>query len=58
MIKTFLSISLSVPCLFGGEVSEFLYSSMDGREKRPEWSYYVPMSDHDCFDASVSYERP
>ena len=58
MTKTFLSISLSVPCLFGGEVSEFLYSSMDGREKRPAWSYYVPMKDYDRLDASANYERP
>ena len=39
-------------------MSEFLYSSMDGREKRPAWSYYVPMKDYDRLDASANYERP
>lgn len=58
MIKTLLSISLSVPCLFGGEVSEFLYSSMDGRETRPAWSYYVPMPDYHRLDPSANYDRP
>lgn len=58
MRQTFLAISLSVLCLFGGEVSEFLYSSMDGREKRQAWSYYVPMVDYDRLDASGNYDRP
>ena len=57
-MKTVLVISLSVLGLSGGEVSEFLYSSMDGREKRPAWSYYVPMKDYDRLDASANYERP
>ena len=58
MKKTVLVISLSVLGLSAGEVSEFLYSSMDGREKRPEWSYYVPMPDYDRLDASANYDRP
>ena len=58
MKKTVLVISLSVLGLSGGEVSEFLYSSMDGREKRPAWSYYVPMKDYDRLDASANYDRP
>ena len=58
MRNTFLAISLSVPCLFGGEVSEYLYGTMDGREKRQEWGYYVPMVDYDRLDASANYDRP
>lgn len=58
MKKTVLVISLSVLGLSGGEVSESLYSSMDGREKRPAWSYYVPMKDYDRLDASANYDRP
>lgn len=58
MKKTVLVISLSVLGLSGGEVSEFLYSSMDGREKRQAWSYYVPMVDYDRLDASGNYDRP
>lgn len=58
MKKTVLVISLSVLGLSGGEVSEFLYSSMDGREKRPAWSYYVPVKDYDRLDSSANYERP
>lgn len=58
MKKTVLVISLSVLGLSAGEVSEFLYSSMDGREKRPAWSYYVPMPDYDRLDASANYDRP